>query len=55
MGHGGEMIKKIGTEARRDLEMMLGNRVFLDLAVRVKRDWRRDAAQIRRFGYGEGQ
>lgn len=55
VGHGGEMIKKIGTEARRDLEMMLGNRVFLDLAVRVKRDWRRDAAQIRRFGYGEGQ
>jgi GTPase len=55
VGHGGEMIKKIGTEARRDLETMLGNRVFLDLAVRVKRDWRRDAAQIRRFGYGEGQ
>jgi GTP-binding protein Era len=55
VGHGGAMIKKIGTEARRDLVTMLGNRVFLDLAVRVKRDWRRDAAQIRRFGYGEGQ
>lgn len=55
VGHAGDMIKKIGTEARRDLETMLGNRVFLDLAVRVKRDWRRDAAQIRRFGYGEGQ
>lgn len=55
VGSGGEMIKRIGTEARRDLETMLGTKVFLDLAVRVKRDWRSDAAQIRRFGYGEGQ
>jgi len=48
------MIKLVGTEARQDLERLLGGRVFLDLRVKVKKDWRRDASQIRRFGYGEG-
>ncbi|MDA3936260.1 MAG: GTPase Era [Actinomycetota bacterium] len=54
VGKGGSMIKRIGTEARVDLEKLLGNKVFLDLKVKVKRDWRRDSSQIRRFGYGEG-
>jgi GTP-binding protein Era len=54
VGKGGEMIKRIGTEARVDLERLLGSRVYLDLVVRVRKNWRRDAAQIRRFGYGEG-
>ena len=54
VGKGGEMIKKVGIEARRDLERLLGNQVYLDLVVKVKRNWRRDAGQIRRFGYGEG-
>ena len=54
VGKGGAMIKRIGTEARVDLERLLGGRVYLDLHVKVKRDWRRDAAQIKRFGYGEG-
>ncbi len=54
VGKGGAMIKQIGTEARVDLERLLGTKVFLDLVVKVKRDWRRDSAQIRRFGYGEG-
>ena len=54
IGSGGEMIKRIGTEAREDLEILLGRRVFLDLRVKLKKDWRRDASQIRRFGYGEG-
>jgi GTP-binding protein Era len=48
------MIRAIGTDARVDLEKLLGTRVFLDLKVKVKKDWRRDAAQIRRFGYGDG-
>ncbi|MHB1340427.1 MAG: GTPase Era [Coriobacteriia bacterium] len=55
VGKGGEMIKKIGTDARVDLERLLGTRVYLDLRVKVKRDWRRDANQIKRFGYGEGR
>jgi len=54
VGKGGEMVKTIGTEARRDLERLLGTRVHLDLRVKVKRDWRRDEGQVRRFGYGDG-
>lgn len=54
IGKGGAAIKRIGTEARQDLERILSCRVFLDLSVKVKKNWRRDAAQIRRFGYGEG-
>jgi len=54
VGTGGSMIKLIGTEARKDLETMLGTKVFLELAVRVRKDWRSDGAMIRRFGYGEG-
>ena len=54
IGKGGESIKQIGSEAREDLERLLGTQVFLELKVKVKKDWRRDASQIRRFGYGEG-
>lgn len=54
VGTGGSMIKRIGTEARADLETMLGTKVYLELAVRVRKDWRTDGAMIRRFGYGEG-
>ena len=54
IGKRGAAIKRIGTEARRDLELLLGSKVFLDLSVKVRKNWRRDANQIRRFGYGEG-
>jgi len=54
IGKGGEAIKQIGVEAREDLERLLSTKVFLDLKVKVKKDWRRDASQIRRFGYGDG-
>ena len=54
IGKQGSAIKRIGTEAREDLERLLGTRVFLDLSVKVKKNWRRDANQIKRFGYGEG-
>jgi GTP-binding protein Era len=54
VGSGGSMIKRIGTEARKDLETLFGTKVYLDLAVRVKKDWRSDGAMIKRFGYGEG-
>ena len=54
IGKKGAAIKRIGTEARADLEQLLGTRVYLDLSVKVKKNWRRDATQIRRFGYGEG-
>ncbi len=54
IGHGGSMIKQVGSEARQDLERLFAVGVHLDLTVKVKKDWRRDASQIRRFGYGEG-
>lgn len=54
IGRKGSAIKAIGTKARSDLELLLGTRVFLDLNVKVKKNWRRDENQIRRFGYGEG-
>ena len=55
IGKGAEKLKAIGTEARVDLERLLAGKVFLNLSVKVKKDWRRDAAQIRRFGYGDGR
>ena len=54
IGKRGSALKKVGTEARIDLEQFLGSRVFLDLHVKVRKNWRRDINQIRRFGYGEG-
>lgn len=55
IGKGGSAIKKVGIEARQDLETLLGCRVFLDLQVKIRKNWRRDLNQIRRFGYGEGE
>lgn len=54
LGKQGALIKRIGTEAREDLERLFGGPVYLDLRVKVRKDWRQDASQIRRFGYGEG-
>lgn len=51
IGHNGSMIKRIGTEARKDVERLLGCSVYLDLKVRVQPQWRRDQNEIRRMGY----
>jgi len=53
IGKGGRMLKEIGTGARLEMEALLGTKVFLDLRVRVKKDWRRDERAIREFGYIE--
>jgi GTPase len=50
VGHGGEMIKRIGTEARRDLEDFFGTRVFLDLHVKVRAEWREDDRVLNEMG-----
>lgn len=55
IGKGGAAIKQIGIEARKDLETLLGCKVFLELQVKIRKNWRRDLNQIRRFGYGEGE
>lgn len=51
IGHGGSMLKRIGTQARRELEGVLGSRVFLELRVKVQREWQRDPAALTRLGY----
>jgi GTP-binding protein Era len=52
VGKGGEMIKRIGIEARRDLEEMLGGRVYLELHVKVREDWRDDERLLNEMGLG---
>lgn len=51
IGSGGSMIKRVGTDARRDIEQFIGQKVFLDLYVRVDKDWRDDEVKLRRLGY----
>jgi len=51
IGRGGVMLKRIGTEARQDIERLTGTRVFLKLFVRVQKNWRKDSKAIERFGY----
>ena len=51
LGHQGRAIKKMGTEARKDIEEFLEKHVFLELKVKVKKDWRDNESELKRFGY----
>lgn len=51
LGRGGTMIKRIGQDARREIEELLGTRVYLELWVKVKKKWRKDEQELRRLGY----
>jgi GTP-binding protein Era len=51
IGEGGGALKRVGQAARRELEAFFGVRVFLDLRVRVRRDWRQDDRALRELGY----
>lgn len=51
IGRGGTMLKRIGQEARRQLERLLGRKVYLNLWVKVVGDWRRDEQMVRQLGY----
>lgn len=53
IGHKGEMLKRVGTAARIELEKFLGKKVFLQLYVKVSDNWRDSDSQLRRFGYSE--
>ena len=53
IGHQGGKLKKVGTEAREELEQFLDKKVFLKLYVKVNDNWRNDERQLRRFGYIE--
>jgi len=51
IGKGGSMLKKIGTMARRDIEHLLGSKVYLQLWVKVQPNWRDKATLLKRYGY----
>jgi GTP-binding protein Era len=51
IGHGGKSLKKVGTEARKDLEGFFEKKVFLELYVKVEKDWRNKDTKLRGFGY----
>jgi|SRR5579875_1906264 len=51
IGKQGQMLKRVGEMARRELEGLLGNRIYLELWVKVKRDWRNRPALLRQFGF----
>lgn len=53
IGAKGASVKRIGSQSREDLERMFGIKVFLGLTVKVKKNWRKDESEIRRFGYME--
>lgn len=51
IGHKGSMLKKVGTEARLDMEDFFRKKVFLELHVKITKDWREKPAALKRFGY----
>ncbi len=53
IGKGGEMIKKIGTQARKEIEEMSGRKVFLSLKTKVNKNWRNDPEALKLMGYNQ--
>jgi len=53
IGHKGQAIKWVGIEARKDLEKFFGKQIHIELYVKVNKNWRNDARQLRRFGYNQ--
>ena len=51
IGHKGEMIKRVGTEARKDAEEFFNKKIFMELYVKVAKDWREKDKQLKNFGY----
>lgn len=51
IGHKGAALKRVGTEARKDLEKFFGKKIFMELYVKVNKNWRSNNNQLKRFGY----
>jgi GTPase len=51
IGRGGQMLKTIGTEARTEIEELLGKKVFLELFVKVRNDWRENTGLLKELEY----
>ena len=54
IGTGGKMIKRLATDARKDLEVFLKEKVFLELRIKVDKDWRNDERKLKQYGYFDG-
>ena len=52
IGHKGLGLKRIGSESRKDIEKMINKKVFLTTPIKVKKDWRNNTSQLKKFGYG---
>jgi GTP-binding protein Era len=52
LGQKGKMIKRIGQDARREIQQLVGTRVYLELWVKVRKRWRKDEKELQRMGYG---
>lgn len=53
IGHKGAALKKVGMQAREDLEKFFGKQIHIEMFVKVNKDWRNNAYQLRRFGYNQ--
>ncbi len=53
IGHKGDAIKRVGTQARIDMEVFFDKKIFLDLQVKVNKNWRSSDKQLKRFGYNQ--
>ena len=53
IGHKGSALKKVGVQAREDLEKFFGKQIYLEIFVKVVKDWRSNAFQLRRLGYNQ--
>jgi GTPase len=53
IGKGGLALKKTGTDARKDIEIFLGRKVFLSTFIKVRENWRRNETQLKKFGYND--
>lgn len=51
IGQGGKAIKRMGTDARRDIENFVGKKVYLDMTIKVRKDWRSNDRDLKEFGY----
>jgi len=51
IGHQGKMIKKVGSEARKDAEEFFSKKIFMELYVKVAKEWREKDSQLKKFGY----
>ena len=51
IGKGGARLRDVGTQARHEIEALLGARVYLDLHVKVAKDWQRDPKQLGKLGF----